>query len=88
MVHRSSHRTRSGAGAWSGRGEPTVISGDDPAAAWAERTAEGRFGYAIDLMVETPGGVATGAEASHARFAAEVDGGRATLARAGYWHGS
>lgn len=68
-------------------GEPAVISPTDPAAAWAARTAKGRFGYAFNVMVDTPGGVAMDVEASPGRFAAEVDTGRAMLARAGDRHG-
>ncbi len=69
------------------RGEPAVVSRTDPAAAWAARTAKGRFGYAFNVMVDTPGGVAMEVEASPARFAAEVDAGRVMLARAGDRHG-
>jgi transposase len=69
------------------RGEPAVVSRTDPAAAWAARTAKGRFGYAFNVMVDTPGGVAMDVEASPARFAAEVDAGRVMLARACDRHG-
>lgn len=69
------------------RGEPAVISRTDPAAAWAARTAKGRFGYAFNVIVDMPGGVAMDVQASPARFAAEVDAGRAMLARAGARHG-
>jgi hypothetical protein len=69
------------------RGEPAFVSRTDPAAAWAARTAKGRFGYAFNVMVDTPGGVAMEVEASPARFAAEVDAGRAMLAHAGDRHG-
>jgi transposase len=69
------------------RGEPAAISRTDPAAAWAARTAKGRFGYAFNVLVDTPGGVAIDVEASPARFAAEVDAGRIMLARASDQHG-
>lgn len=65
------------------RGKPAAISHTDPAAAWAARTAKGRFGYALNVLIDTPGGVAIDVEASPARFAAEVDAGRVMLARAG-----
>ena len=69
------------------RGAPAVISRTDPAAAWAARTAKGRFGYAFNVMVDTPDGVATDVEANLVRSAAEVDAGRAMLAHAGDRHG-
>lgn len=69
------------------RGKPAAISRTDPAAAWAARTAKGRFGYAFNVLIHTPGGVAMDVEASPARFASEVDAGRAMLARAGDRHG-
>ena len=69
------------------RGKPTAISRTDPAAVWAARTARERFGYAFNVLIDTPGGVAMEVEASPARFAAEVDAGRAMLARAGDRHG-
>ena len=65
------------------RGEPAAISRTDPAAAWAARTAKGRFGYAFNVLIDTPNGVAMDVEASPARFAAEVDAGRIMLVRAG-----
>lgn len=65
------------------RGKPAAISRTDPAAAWAARPAKGRFGYAFNVLIDTPGGVAMEVEARPARFAAEVDAGRAMLARAG-----
>ena len=68
-------------------GKPAAISRTDPAAAWAARTARGRFGYAFNVMVDTPGGIAMDVEASPVRFAAEVDAGRIMLARAGDRHG-
>lgn len=63
--------------------EPAELSRTDPAAAWAARKAGARFGYAMNVLVDTPGGVAMEVQASPARFAAEVDAGRAMLARAG-----
>ena len=69
------------------RGKPAAISRPDPAAAWAARTAKGRFGYAFNVLIDTPGGVSMDVKASPARFAAEVDAGRAMLARAGDRHG-
>lgn len=65
------------------RGEPAALSRTDPASAWSARTVRGRFGYAFNVLIDTPGGVAMEVEASPARFAAEVDAGRAMLARAG-----
>lgn len=65
------------------RGEPVAISRTDPAAAWAARTAKGRFGYAFNVLIDTPNGVAMDVEATPARFAAEVDAGRIMLVRAG-----
>lgn len=65
------------------RGKPVEVSRTDPASAWSARTARGRFGYAFNVLIDTPGGVAIDVEASPARFAAEVDAGRTMLARAG-----
>lgn len=65
------------------RGKPAEVSRTDPASAWSARTARGRFGYAFNILIDTPGGVAIDVEASPARFAAEVDAGRVMLARAG-----
>ncbi len=42
----------------------------------------GRFGYALNLLIDTPSGVTVDVQASPARFAAEVDAGRAMLSRA------
>lgn len=64
------------------RGEPAALSRTDPASAWSARTVRGRFGYAFNVLIDTPGGVAMEVEASPARFAAEVDAGRAMLTRA------
>lgn len=64
------------------RGKPAEVSRTDPASAWSARTARGRFGYAFNVLIDTPGGVAIDVEASPARFAAEVDAGRTMLARA------
>jgi transposase len=64
------------------RGKPAAISRTDPAAAWAARSVRGRFGYAFNILIDTPTGVAIDVEASPARFAAEVDAARAMLARA------
>lgn len=65
------------------RGKPAKVSRTDPASAWSARTVRGRFGYAFNVLIDTPGGVAMEVEASPARFAAEVDAGRVMLARAG-----
>ncbi len=65
------------------RGKPAEASRTDPASAWSARTARGRFGYAFNVLIDTPGGVAIDVEASTARFAAKVDAGRTMLARAG-----
>jgi Transposase DDE domain len=46
------------------------------------RTVRGRFGYALNVLIDTPGGVALDVEATPARFAVEVDAGRDMLARA------
>lgn len=64
------------------RGPPAALSRTDPASAWSARTARGRFGYALNLLIDTPGGVALDVQASPARFAAEVDAGRDMLGRA------
>jgi len=63
------------------RSAPTELSRTDPAAAWSSRTVRGRFGYALNVLIDTPSGVALDVEASPARFAAEVDAGRDMLAR-------
>ena len=57
------------------------VSRTDPAAAWSARTVRGRFGYALNALVDTPSGVARDVEATPARFAEEVDAGRVMLAR-------
>ena len=62
--------------------EPAALSRTDPASAWAKRPSHGRFGYALNVLVDMPGGVALDVEASPARFAAEVDAGRTMLRRA------
>lgn len=41
----------------------------------------GRFGYALNILMDAPNGVALDVAASPARFAAEVDAGRDMLAR-------
>ena len=64
------------------RGKPAEVSRTDPASASSARTARGRFGYALNVLIDTPGGMPIDVEASPARFAAEVDAGRAMLARA------
>ncbi|MBB5717089.1 IS1182 family transposase, partial [Sphingomonas aerophila] len=61
---------------------PVEVSRTDPSSAWSARTARGRFGYAFNVLIDTPGGVAVDVEASPARFSAEVDAGRTMLARA------
>lgn len=63
------------------RSAPAELSRTDPAAAWSSRTVRGRFGYALNVLIDTPSGVALDLEASPARFAAEVDAGRDMLAR-------
>lgn len=65
------------------RGKPAAISRTDPASAWSARNSRGRFGYALNMLIDTPGGVAMDVEASPARFASEVDAGRIMLTRAG-----
>ncbi|MEH3036074.1 MAG: IS1182 family transposase [Sphingomonas adhaesiva] len=57
------------------------VSRTDPAAAWSARTVRGRFGYALNALVDTPSGVALDVEATPARFAEEVDAGRVMLER-------
>ena len=64
------------------RSVPAELSRTDPAAAWTSRTVRGRFGYALNVLIDTPSGVALDVEATPARFAAEVDAGRDMLARA------
>lgn len=64
------------------RGVPAELSRTDPAAAWSARTVRGRFGYALNILIDTPSGVALDVEATPARHAAEVDAGRDMLARA------
>ena len=64
------------------RGTPAELSRTDPAAAWSARTARGRFGYALNLLMDAPSGVALDVEATPARHASEVDAGRDMLARA------
>ncbi len=63
------------------RSAPAELSRTDPAAAWSSRTVRGRFGYALNVLIDTPSGVTLDVEASPARFAAEVDAGRDMLAR-------
>jgi transposase len=58
------------------------VSRTDPAAAWTARTVRGRFGYALNVLIDTPSGAALDVEATPARFADEVDAGRDMLARA------
>lgn len=67
--------------AGTGKGFPGV-SRTDPAAAWSARTVRGRFGYALNVMIDTPGGAALDVAATPARFAEEVTAGRDMLARA------
>jgi len=71
------------------RGAPAELSRTDPAAAWSARTVRGRFGYALNILIDTPSGVALDVQATPARHAAEVDAGRDMLARAAekfdYW---
>lgn len=64
------------------RGRPAEVSRTDPASAWSARTARGRFGYALNVLVDMPRGVVMDVEASPARFASEADAGRVLLARA------
>lgn len=35
------------------RGAPAALSRTDPAAAWSARTVRGRFGYALNLLIDT-----------------------------------
>jgi transposase len=58
------------------------VSRTDPAAAWSARTVRGRFGYAFNVLIDTPSGAALDVQATPARFADEVDAGRGMLARA------
>ena len=67
--------------AGSRRSAPAEVSRTDPAAAWSARTVRGRFGYALNILMDAPNGVALDVAASPARFAAEVDAGRDMLAR-------
>ena len=62
--------------------KPAALSRTDPAAAWAKHHSGGRFGYAFNILVDMPSGVVMDVAATPARFAAEVDAGRAMLARA------
>lgn len=64
------------------RSAPAALSRTDPAAAWSARTVRGRFGYALNILMDTPSGAALDVEATPARFASEVDAGRDMLARA------
>jgi hypothetical protein len=64
------------------RRKPTVLSRTDPASAWSAHTVRGRFGYAFNVMIDTPGGVAIEVEATPARFADEVDAASTMLSRA------
>ncbi|MBB3589487.1 transposase [Sphingomonas aurantiaca] len=57
------------------------VSRTDPAAAWSARTVRGRFGYALNTLIDTPSGVALDVQATPARFAEEVDAGRVMLER-------
>ena len=45
------------------RGSPAALSRIDSAAAWPARTARGRFGYALNLLIDTPSGVALDVQA-------------------------
>ncbi len=69
------------AAAGSRRSAPAELSRTDPAAAWSARTVRSRFGYALNILIDSPSGVALDGDASPARFAAEVDAGRDMLAR-------
>ena len=68
--------------AGSRRSAPAELARADPAAAWSARTVRGRFGYALNILIDAPSNVALDVAASPARFAAEVDAGRDMLARA------
>jgi transposase len=57
--------------AGTGKGFPG-LSRTDPAAAWSARTVRGRFGYALNVLIDTPSGAALEVEATPARFADEV----------------
>lgn len=64
------------------RDKPAEVSRTDPASALSARTVRRRFGFAFNVLIDTPG-VAMDVEASLARSAAKVDASRAMLARAG-----
>ena len=66
------------AAAGSRRSAPAELSRTDPAAAWSARTVRGRFGYALNVLMDSPSGVALDLEAIPARFATA---GRDMLAR-------
>src|SRR3546814_10729378 len=58
------------------------VSRTDPAAAWSARTVRGRFGYALNVLIDTTSGAALDVEETPARFAGEVDAGHDMQARA------
>ncbi|WP_239807476.1 IS1182 family transposase [Croceicoccus hydrothermalis] len=64
------------------REAPAQISRTDPAAAWAARGGRAKFGYAFNLLIDTPVGVAIEVEATPARSATEVDAGQIMLTHA------
>ena len=70
-----------------GRGAPAQLSRTDPAAAWAARGGRAKFGYALNLLIDTPGGVAIEVEATPARSATEVDAGQTMLIQAAHRFG-
>lgn len=61
---------------------PAEVSRTDPAAAWSVRPGRGRFGYALNVLMDAPSGVTVEVEAGPARLASEVDAGRTLLLRA------
>lgn len=57
------------AAAGSRRSAPAELSRTDPAAAWLARTVRGRFGYALNILIDAPNNVALDVAASPARTA-------------------
>src|SRR3546814_1832685 len=41
------------------------VSRTDPAAAWSARTVRGRFGYALNVLIDTPSGAALDRSEEH-----------------------
>jgi len=65
------------------RGAPASLSRTDPGAAWSSRTVRGRFGYSLNVLIDTPSGITLEVQATPARHGSEVDAARDMLARAG-----